>query len=123
MRFLALLLVFFAVPAFAGEQPLPPLTGGPVIHLSGTVGTAAAAVLVADLTRGFLQIQNVGLNTNVLSCTLDSSTPTIGGNGIQLGGVATGAGQNVMYSGFVPNGALACIGSGASTGYTVTYMQ
>jgi hypothetical protein len=119
-----LLLALICSPAFAGSQQVPPLTGGPAIHLSASnLSTTPATVLAADATRGFLEIQNISANTNILACTLDGSVPAVASNGIQLAGVATGAGQIKTYDTFVPNGVVKCVGSAASTGYTVTYMQ
>lgn len=119
-----LLLALICGPAFAGSQPVPPLTIGPVVHASASnLSTTPVTILSSDATRGFLQIQNISLNTNVLACTLDGSVPSVGGNGIQLGGVATGAGGVLIYDVFVPNGVVKCVGSASSTGYTVTYMQ
>ena len=110
-------------PAWAGSQPIAPLTSGAAVHLtSTTLGTTQSTVLATDRTRGFLQIQNVGTNTNILACTLDGTAPVVGGNGIQLSGVVSGAGGSATYDTFVPNGPVICIGSGSGTGYVITYL-
>jgi len=119
MRFLQILalLLLCASQAFAGSQPRAPLTSGAAIHLtSTTLGTSQATVLAADANRGFLQIQNVG-SANTLACTIDGTAPVVNGNGIQLLPLSA-----VFYDTFVPTGALICIGSAASTAYTVTYL-
>lgn len=119
MRFLRILVILLlaSVPAYAGSQPRAPLTSGAAIHLTATnLGTTQATVLASDTNRGFLQIQNVGSSNN-LACTLDGTAPVINGNGIQLSPLSA-----VFYDTFVPTGAVTCIGSAASTAYSVTYL-
>ena len=116
----AVFLLLSASLAFATEPA--PLTSGAAVHLTGTVGTMAATILNSDGARKYLQIQNVGSNTNVLACTIDGTTPAVAGNGIQLSGVSGGAGQTQIFNVFVPTGAVNCIGSASSTGYVVTFL-
>lgn len=118
LPFIAILLLTF--PAWA--TPKAPLSSGQPIDITGTVSTLAVVVLTQDLARGFLQIQNVGQNTNGLSCTTDGSTPAVGGAGTQLAGVASGAGGTAFYDTFVPLGAVTCIGSSSGTVYSIKYL-
>lgn len=123
MKRIALVLLFVlmrcaSTPAFAGStQFVPPLTSGAAVLLSSSsLGTSPALVLVRDSSRGFLQFQNTS-SVNSLACTLDGTVPAINGNGIQLAPLMA-----ATYDEFVPTGALNCVGSSASTSYTVVYL-
>lgn len=120
MRFLFLIaILLLTFPAFA--TPKAPLSSVYTIDITGTVNTASVVILPLDAARQFLQIQNSTTGTNNLACTTDGSTPAIGGHGVQLAGVASGAGGAVLYDVNVPLGAVICIGSSSSTQYTISY--
>ena len=122
MRYLALF-VALVLPSLAFATEPAPLTGGAVSMLYLLTGTGTpVTALPADGARKFLMIQNVGANTNGLACTIDGSTPAIAANGLQLVGVASGAGQSFKFDEFVPTGAVTCIGSSSSTGIEITYL-
>jgi len=116
---IVLALLLFVSPA--GATPKAPLSSVQTIDITGSVTTGAVVILTKDLARQFLQIQNVTQGTNNLACTTDGSTPAIGGHGVQLAGVASGAGGAVLYDVNVPLGAVTCIGSASSTLYTISY--
>ncbi len=82
---------------------------GAVTHDTETISTSAVTILAANGARKFLQIQNVG-SANILACTVDGTTPVVGGNGIQL--LPYGS---VTYDVFVPSGQIKCIGSASGT--------
>lgn len=122
LRIFIALILFAAYPVWAAPALVAPLTSGNTPYLSGNVGTSPIVILAKDLTRGFLQIQNVSLNTNSLTCTIDGSTPSVGSNGITLGGVATGAGGSAFFDTFVPTGPVTCVGSSSGTAFTISYV-
>lgn len=114
-------LLISLVPSICFATSPAPLSGGAAVHETVTIGTVAVTALAQDGARKFLQIQNTTNGTNGLACTIDGSTPVIGGNGIQLAGVAGGAGGSATYDSYVPTGAVKCIGSASGTVYTILY--
>lgn len=110
---LAAALSLLATAAFATSAA--PLTGGAVSHDTETISTNAVTIIAANGARKFLQIQNTG-TANKIACTLDGSTPVVGGNGIQLG-----IGGAALYDVYVPTGIVKCIGSASGSVVTVTY--
>ena len=118
---LALALLLLIMPSVCFATSAAPLSGGAAVHETITIGTAAVTAIPQDGARKFLQIQNTTNGTNGLACTLDGTTPVIGGNGIQLAGVTGGAGGSATYDAYVPTGAIKCIGSASGTVLTVLY--
>ena len=111
-------LLCLGTPAFAGGGSfLAPMTSGsPTEASAATLGTTATQLLAADGLRGFLLIANTSAS-NSMTCSFDGSTPVTNGNG-----VAIPAQGNLKFDTFVPNGPITCVGSAASTAYTLVYV-
>jgi len=84
---------------------------GAITMTNSSVGTSSATLLAAGTATKTLTIQNTSANTLYVSTT----TPATALNGIVIG---AGVGYQFPY---VPTNALYCLGSSASTTYTLWY--
>jgi hypothetical protein len=84
---------------------------GAITMTASSVGTSSATLLAASAATKTLTIQNTSANTLYVSTT----TPATALNGIVIG---AGVGYQFPY---VPTNALYCLGSAASTTYTLWY--
>jgi len=84
---------------------------GSLTMTNSSVGTSSATLLAASTATKTLTIQNTSANTLYVSTT----TPATALNGIVIG---AGVGYQFPY---VPTNALYCLGSAASTTYTLWY--
>lgn len=106
MRYLALLFLLIAGPALA------------ITDSSATVGTSASNVLSAGSSvQPRINIHLVNRSTDNIWCSWTGTATVAGAGTFPL----LGQGATVIYAApqLVPQGALSCISSGASSGLTV----
>jgi hypothetical protein len=84
---------------------------GAITMTNSSVGTSSATLLAAGTATKTLTIQNTSANTLYVSTTTPATA---------LNGIVIGAGVGYQFP-FVPTNALYCLGSAASTTYTLWY--
>jgi hypothetical protein len=84
---------------------------GAITMTASSVGTSSATLLAASAATKTLTIQNTSANTLYVSTTTPATA---------LNGIVIGAGVGYQFP-FVPTNALYCLGSAASTTYTLWY--
>jgi hypothetical protein len=87
-------------------------TAGSITMSNSSVGTSSATLLAASSATKMLAIQNTSANTLYISTT----SPATATNGILLS-----ANQGYEFP-VIPSNALYCLGSAASTTYTLWYL-